>query len=134
MEILGVFKMLITKPTVVEILSVQPNYSNPRYSDFLLTTIDEAYLLFGPYIKDIPEDNQLMALGYAVCHLFTIQCWADQGYPGVPTNLSSRNSSVKFAEGKHGIFSGSNCGEKLRYLINNYKKMGVYVAPKADCC
>jgi hypothetical protein len=126
--------MLIAKPTTLDILTVQPSYSSPHYASQISIIIDEAYLMFGPYIGDLPETSQLTALGYAVCHLFTLQCWADQGFPGTPSNMSSRNSSVRFAEGKHGIFSGSICGDKLYTLINQNKPIGLYVGPKKDCC
>ena len=126
--------MLIPKPTILQILTVQPSYGSPQYSSLISNIIDEVYLMFGPYIGNLPEENQLMAFGYAVCHLFTIQCWADQGYPGTPSSLSSRNSSVRFAEGKHGIFSGSLCGDKLYALINQYKPIGLYVGFKKNCC
>lgn len=126
--------MLIPKPLAAEIYTVQPAYNRPQYSSLIDNTIDEAYVMFGGYISVLPEETQLIAFGFAVCHLFTIQCWADQGYPGIPSNLSSRNSSVRFAEGKHGIFSGSLCGDKLYAMINQVAPIGLYVGAKNNNC
>jgi hypothetical protein len=126
---------LIPQPSVSDILTVQPEYDNPRYLPALPQLINEAYLLYGSVISDLPQTHQLLAIGYAVCALFQIRCWSKLNYPGVPTELASRNESVKFGTAKKGglVFEGTICGKKLLALIKNNTNAGFYGVPNEGC-
>jgi hypothetical protein len=125
--------MLILKPTLAEIVTVQPQLGALEYADTVNLLIDVAYVTF-TVIGNLPEESQLIAFGLAVDHLFTLRCWQTEGYPGVPTELSSRNERVRFNLNNADIFAGSISGTMLKNMLNMNTNLGFWARKSNNCC
>jgi hypothetical protein len=107
---------MYSKPTVSEFTTDFPAYGRPEYADLIQDTIDQAWVLYGDPILDLPEEKQKMAFRFAVCHVFEEECWVQTGLAGAPNEAKSRNDSYVFKGNMRGLY-GTKCGRQLQALF-----------------
>lgn len=110
------FLKMLTKPTVLEFTTANPQYNTPEYQETMYSVIDDSWALYADQILTLAPDKQSIAFKYAVCHMFALACWESQGFNAAPIEMSSRNESVRFSS-KGSFLDQTMCGRKLKQLL-----------------